>query len=541
MPVMLVGWATVSAARIYGRVAILKVTDTQSIISREGYGRKLSFDIEVAPVPDGGGRHRALHMTTLPATTIVTTTEDATVEGICFEYAWSVLKDVKKAAKLPGYVEATLDANQGLAAAGHHPAARHAHRPSRMGDGRRAADREALGLMARTHPYIQVSVGGQAVGPAFYDRLSKATITDATGQDSDRIELVFDDAGNAIAAPSEGALLAVQFGYRDVGLWRMGLYTVEQIGFEGGESGETLTLTGRSADMRSDLKEPLSEHFDDDTVGGIIEKLAARHGLQAKVSPELAGRKVPYIARVEQSTIDFGTRLADRNGALFSVKGGKMLLVKRGEVDMGSLTIARSDCASWSFETDPRPRYGSTEARWFDRETGEPRFEDAVDRPQGTEEAPSPCALQPGRGQERRLVRSPAPQPGDRLRRDRARRDARGRGRDGRHAHRLPARDQRPLAGQDRHPRDRRRLHHQDRAGGARGRQAAAMTIYIGTNPQGDGVTFEAPSWPAAEARCEAEGWQIAGEFKMEVPVGPAFTETDIEALCEQRNRWGLS
>ena len=57
-------------------------------------------------------------MTTLPATTIVTTTEDATVEGICFEYAWSVLKDVNKAAKLPGYVEATLDTNQGLAAKG---------------------------------------------------------------------------------------------------------------------------------------------------------------------------------------------------------------------------------------------------------------------------------------------------------------------------------------------------------------------------------------------------------------------------------------
>lgn len=237
--------------------------------------------------------------------------------------------------------------------------------------------------MARTHPYILVSIGGQAAGPGFYDRLSKATITDATGQDSDRIELVFDDAGNAIAAPSEGAVLAVQFGYRDVGLWRMGLYTVEQIGFEGGESGETLTLTGRSADMRSDLKEPLSEHFDDDTVGGIVEKLAARHGLQAKVSADLAGRKVPYIARVDQSTIDFGTRLADRNGALFSVKGGKMLLLKRGEIDMGRLSIARSDCASWSFQTDPRPRYGGTEARWFDRETGEPRFEKASTGLQG--------------------------------------------------------------------------------------------------------------------------------------------------------------
>jgi phage protein D len=29
--------------------------------------------------------------------------------------------------------------------------------------------------------------------------------------------------------------------------------------------------------------------------------------------------------------MDYGTRLADRNRALFSVKGGKMLFLKRGE------------------------------------------------------------------------------------------------------------------------------------------------------------------------------------------------------------------
>jgi len=52
--VMMIGWATESAARVWGRVAILTVTDTQSIISRTGQGRKLEFAIEVAPVPGGG-------------------------------------------------------------------------------------------------------------------------------------------------------------------------------------------------------------------------------------------------------------------------------------------------------------------------------------------------------------------------------------------------------------------------------------------------------------------------------------------------------
>ena len=221
---------------------------------------------------------------------------------------------------------------------------------------------------------------GQPVSAGFYQRLVDATVRDATGQDADSVELTFDDTGNAIEIPHEGAELSVRFGFEGARAWVVGLFIVEKLSIEGGTGGEFLKLSGRGADMRKALKEPLSEHFDDETLGGIVRTFATRHGLKAEVSPELANIKVPYAARVDQSTLDFGTRLADRFGALFSVKGGKMLLVKRGSGSasgqpLPALAIARSDCASWRFDVEPRPRFGKASAKWFDRDTGETKVE----------------------------------------------------------------------------------------------------------------------------------------------------------------------
>lgn len=227
--------------------------------------------------------------------------------------------------------------------------------------------------MERYLPFIDVRVDGRAVSAAFYSRLNKATITDAPGQDGDRVELTFDDTGNEIAIPAEGARLDVTFGFRDGGAWKMGSFVIEKTRVAGGPEGETVTLSGRPADMRSDVKEPLSEHFDDATLGGVVEELAGRHGMDAKVSPSLSGIKLPYIARVNQSAVDFLTRLADRYGALFSIKDGKLLFLERGL--QAGLTIDRGQCESWDFTLEPRPRHGATEAAWFDRATGETHFE----------------------------------------------------------------------------------------------------------------------------------------------------------------------
>ncbi|MBL6431654.1 MAG: hypothetical protein HPM95_12955 [Alphaproteobacteria bacterium] len=78
-----------------------------------------------------------------------------------------------------------------------------------------------MGLM-RDKPFIEVTVGGKPVNAVFYERLSTATIRDEVGQDADTVELVFDDARNEVAAPAPGALIAVSFGFRGVGSWKMG-------------------------------------------------------------------------------------------------------------------------------------------------------------------------------------------------------------------------------------------------------------------------------------------------------------------------------
>ncbi len=227
--------------------------------------------------------------------------------------------------------------------------------------------------MTRYRPFIEASVNGRPVSSSFYKRLNSATITDAPGQDADTCELKFDDAGNEIVIPQKGALLTVKFGFEDDAFFKMGVFRVEKSSIEGGESGEFVKLSGRSADMREDIKEPVSEHFESTTVGGIVEELAGRHGFDAKVDGDLAGIAILYRARFNQSTADFLSRMADETGGFFSVKDGKFLFLRRGSLPQ--ITIDRSDCESWTFEVEPRPRFGQAEAGWFDRRTGKTHFE----------------------------------------------------------------------------------------------------------------------------------------------------------------------
>jgi phage protein D len=228
--------------------------------------------------------------------------------------------------------------------------------------------------MDRSRPFIEVSVDGKTVSDAFYLRLASATITDAPGQEADTCELVFDDVNNEIEVPEKGARITVRFGFRDGGTWKMGVFTFEKASIEGGEGGEKVTLSCRSADMRSDVKEPLSEHFDDATVGDIVGELAGRHGYGSKVSPELASIKLGYIARTGQSAVDFLTRLADRTNAMFAVKDNKFLFLTRGSLP--PVTIAKGDCESWNFTVEPRPKYGKISCGWYDRTTNETEFEE---------------------------------------------------------------------------------------------------------------------------------------------------------------------
>jgi phage protein U len=56
VPVLMIGWAASAgfAARVYGRVVILKVGDRQSRFGTDGQSRRIEFDITVAPFAGNG-------------------------------------------------------------------------------------------------------------------------------------------------------------------------------------------------------------------------------------------------------------------------------------------------------------------------------------------------------------------------------------------------------------------------------------------------------------------------------------------------------
>ena len=56
LPVMMIGWSSTiaTAAKVFGRVAILRIEDSQSSINRQGQGRRIEFSIEIAPIGDSG-------------------------------------------------------------------------------------------------------------------------------------------------------------------------------------------------------------------------------------------------------------------------------------------------------------------------------------------------------------------------------------------------------------------------------------------------------------------------------------------------------
>lgn len=226
-----------------------------------------------------------------------------------------------------------------------------------------------------SQPFIEAYVNGSPVSGGFYSRLISATIVDNAEDQADTCDLEFDDLDNAVEIPAAGAKMSLRFGYRPGGAVKMGLFEIEKPTIKGGSGGQFVSLSGRSADMRKDVKEPVDEHFDSKTAGDIVRELAGRHGYQAKVSESLEGVAIPYIARVNQSTADFLSRLARRVGGQFTIKDGKFMLLERGI--LAPVTVYRNECASWSFSIEPRPTHGKTEAGWYDRAENKTSFETA--------------------------------------------------------------------------------------------------------------------------------------------------------------------
>lgn len=239
------------------------------------------------------------------------------------------------------------------------------------------------------HAIVEVTVDGQPVAGAFYERLISLSVTDEEGVASDEFEATLNDGPpDFLALPRTGAKVVIRLGYR-IGnqkrLRSVGTFVVDKVAVKC--LPYSLAISGKAADLRNGkLKESKERHWDGKTVKEIAEQIAGESGLSASVDADIGGRKYEWIAQEDESDIHFLERIARRNNALFTIKDGRLILAKRGSgtstggsfvgtVLITPAIILRDTC---SFEANDRTKYSKVVAYHQDRDKAE-RVEIEVD------------------------------------------------------------------------------------------------------------------------------------------------------------------
>jgi uncharacterized protein len=230
-------------------------------------------------------------------------------------------------------------------------------------------------------PAFAITVDGQDRTAILQERLLSITLTDNSGGEADTLELTFDDShdetllGGAIESPRKGVWLEFSLGYIETGLVPMGRFIVDETEYSGPP--DLVLVRARATDLRgsadSRWKAQKTRSHRATSVGALVAKIAAEHGQEPVVDETLKPKAIAHIDQTNESDLHFLTRLARREGAIFSLKGGKAIFAKAGTPRTASgrepstVTLTRPSLKSWRLTLATRGSHGSIITKWRDR------------------------------------------------------------------------------------------------------------------------------------------------------------------------------
>ena len=221
-----------------------------------------------------------------------------------------------------------------------------------------------------------LTVGGVDITSNLTSRLIEINVHDEAGQTSDTARIVVDDEGGVIRLPKKGDPISIALGWSDTGailVFEGKIDNVQSTGSRG--AGMTLTITAKSADTESKIKEGREKHWDDKTLGYVLKDAGQHAGVSVSVHGSLASIKRDYWAMTNQSFASFGEKLARDHGATFKIRGNRATFVPRNEgvgaggSTMSSIVVYRpGNLITWDITPSiGRPQFEKFEARWYDR------------------------------------------------------------------------------------------------------------------------------------------------------------------------------
>lgn len=223
-------------------------------------------------------------------------------------------------------------------------------------------------------PNYQILIGGKDISPDIRPRLIGMTLTDARGFEADSVELSLDDSDGKLEMPPRGVKMRVFLGWRGKPLVDKGEFTIDELEHNGAP--DTLTIRGKSADLRGSMNKLVSRSWHETTVGDIVKQLAEKHSLKPACAAGLQSIAIAHIDQSQESDLAFLTRLSKMYGAIATVKAGRLLFIAPGKSVSASgkplppLHITRSSGDQHSFSVADRDAYTGVVAYWHDPKAG---------------------------------------------------------------------------------------------------------------------------------------------------------------------------
>jgi phage protein D len=222
----------------------------------------------------------------------------------------------------------------------------------------------------------RVTMDGVDLSDRIRPRLVSLTLSEKRGDEADQLDIVLSDHDGMLAIPPEGAVLRLQLGWlqgRDVtpGLIDKGSFKVDDVSHSGPP--DQITIRARAADFTSDIRNRRTQSWNDTTLGAVLQDVAGRNGLTARIAPALASIALPTATQSRESDVAFLRRLGRENDAVATIKDKHLIFAPKGGGQtsdgraLPSLTISRRDGDRHSWQRQRRDGQAGVTASWHDR------------------------------------------------------------------------------------------------------------------------------------------------------------------------------
>ncbi len=216
-------------------------------------------------------------------------------------------------------------------------------------------------------PFFAITANDTDITELIAERLLRLEVTDRAGLEADTCRIVLDNAprallnqepgagqgkgryAGAIAPPRTGAELQIELGFQAESTNLINRFAVSQLQYSGRP--DVLTIDGTSTLLQGGIKAPQNASWHGTTIGAIVQTIAERYGLQARIGGTLRNVAIPHWDQYAQSDMAFLSDLAARYDAVVKFAQAYLVFVpahSASSVSGQPLPVQRLDAAQLS-------------------------------------------------------------------------------------------------------------------------------------------------------------------------------------------------